>query len=126
MALSSGSPGLPEIAFPAGGGCDQGGQMARQRGVVLERFDGRVDSAAGVVAKYHDEWRAKNGNSIFHAGDRIVVGEVARQAANEQIASATIEGIFGCDARIGAAQDAGIGVLPADEGLAFTLEFVTP
>ena len=45
----------PRNSFHGGSkACDQGGQLARQRGVILERLDGRVDGAAGIVAKHHD------------------------------------------------------------------------
>ena len=100
--------------------------MARQRGVVFERLDGRVNRSASVVAKYHDQGRTQDGNCIFHAGNRIVIGEVTRHAADEQVASGAIKGIFGRDARIGATQNAGVGILPPNQRFPFTLEVMTP
>ena len=42
----------------------------------------------------------KHGDAVFHARHRIVVGEIAGHAADEQVTPRAIEGIFGCDARM--------------------------
>ena len=104
--------------------CDQRRQMAGQGGVVLERLDRRIDGAAAFMAKHQDERRIEHRDGIFQARDRIVVGEIAGDATDEQIAAAAVEGIFGRDAGIRAAQDAGIGILAAGQCLAFVLEIV--
>src|SRR5258708_7891131 len=98
MALSSGSPGWPEIAFTAGARLVTKEGMARQRDIVFEGFHGRTDSSAGVVAQYHDQRRSEHRDCIFHTRNRVAVGEVPRHAAYKQIASATIKGIFRRDA----------------------------
>ena len=78
------------------------------------------------MAEHQDERRIQDGDGIFQAGDRLVAGKISGHAANEEIASAGIEGVFRRDARIGAAQDGGEGILTSDQGLPLTLEIVTP
>src|SRR5258707_2087968 len=56
-----------------------------------------------------------------------IVSSLAKLPATRQTnSSATIEGIFGRDARVGAAQDAGVGVLSPDQRFPLILEVVTP
>src|SRR6185369_549203 len=76
---------------------DQRRQMAGQGGVVLQRLDRRVDRAATVVAENQDQRRVEHGDAVFQARDSVVIGEIAGDAADEQVASAAVEGIFGRD-----------------------------
>ena len=103
---------------------DQRRQMAGQGGVVLQRLDGCIDRAAAFVAEHQNERRVEHRDRIFQARDRVVIGEIAGDAADEQVAAAAVEGVFGRDAGIRAAQDAGIGILPAGQCLALVLEIV--
>jgi len=57
---------------------------------------------------------------------RIVVGEIAGHTADEQVTPSAIEGIFGRDARICAAQDGGVRVLTSGQCLPLMLEVVAP
>ena len=100
--------------------------MAGQRLVVLERLDRGIDRAAGVVAEHQDQRRVQHGDAIFQARDRLVGGEIAGDAADEEIAPSAVEGIFGRDARIGAAQDRRIGILAAGQRFALMLEIMPP
>src|ERR1700733_536579 len=104
---------------------DQRGQVPGQCGVVLERFDRRTDCAAGVVTENKNQRRAKLSDGVFQTGDRFTIGEIARPAANKEIAAATVEGVFGCNSRIRTAQYGGVGVLASGQRLALVLEVVT-
>jgi hypothetical protein len=57
--------------------------VSRQRGVVLEGFDGRIDGAAAIVTKHEDQRHAEHGDGIFHAGDGLFIGEVSGNATDE-------------------------------------------
>ena len=103
---------------------DQRGHVSRQVVLSLSDLIVALDRAAAVVTQHQDQRRAEHGDGIFQAGDRFIVGEVAGHAANEEIAAAAIEGIFGRDARIGAAQDGGVRVLAAGQRLPLMLEVV--
>src|ERR1700691_1551968 len=104
---------------------DQRGQVPGQCGVVLERFDRRTDCATCVVTENKNQRRAKLSNGVFQTGDRFTIGEIARHAANKEIAAAAVEGVFGCDSRIRTAQYGGVGVLASGQRFALMLEIVT-
>jgi hypothetical protein len=65
-------------------------------------------------------------NRVFEARDDDVAGEVTGQAADEHIAAGGIEAVFRGDARVGAAQHRGKGILAAAQRLALMLEVVPP
>src|SRR6266849_9919906 len=111
IALSSGSPGLPEAAFTAGVRLVT--REGRWPGSVVLSLSDLIVAPTAPQASWPSTMISgvPSMACIFHAGNRIVFGEVTRHAANEQVASATIEGIFGRDARVGATQDAGVGIL---------------
>ena len=125
MALPSVSPALLRYRLHRGrDGRDQRGHVSRQCGVVLERFYRRIDRAAAIVTQNKDQRRTKHGNGIFQTRDGFIVGEIAGHAANEKIAPAAVESVFGRDARIGAAQDGGVGVLAPDQRFPLMFEVV--
>ena len=107
-------------------GGDQRWQVAGQRGAVLDRFDGGIDRAAGVVAKHHDQRRVEHRDGIFQACRHFVAGEIAGDAADENVAARGVEAIFGRDARVGAAEHSGVRILPCAQGFTLVLEVVTP
>jgi len=74
------------------------------------------------VAEHDEERGAEHGGGVFQAGEAVGFEEVAGDADDEEVAAAGVEGEFGTDARVGAAQDAGVGVLPVGQGLALGLE----
>ena len=55
--------------------------MTGKRGAILDRFCGRIDRAAGVVAEHHDERRVEHLHGIFEACDNFIAGEIARDTA---------------------------------------------
>src|SRR6188474_2599640 len=114
MALSSAFPLSCADAFTAG--------------AIAATRDGMCPGGgtATVVTKDEDRRHAEHGDGIFHARDRIVVGEIAGHAADEQVTAPAIEGIFGRDARIRAAQDGRVRVLPPGQCLPLMLEVVAP
>jgi hypothetical protein len=63
------------------------------------------------MAENQDEWRAGHGDGVFEPGDRIDVSEIAGYAADKDISTTDVEGVFGSDARICASQNAGERIL---------------
>jgi hypothetical protein len=100
--------------------------MARKRDAVFDGFDRRVDRTACRVPQHHEQRRVEILHGVFKACDDIVIGKIAGQAADEQIASSRVEGIFRRNAGIGAAQDAGDRVLAPRQDLALVPEIVSP
>lgn len=92
----------------------------------LDRLQRRIDRAASVMAEHEDQRRIQHGHRVFHAGDGFGAGKISGDAANEQIAAASVEGIFRRDARIGTAQYGRERILSADQRLALVLEIVPP
>ena len=90
---------------------DQRRQMTWQGRPVLQRLDGGVYRAARFAPKYHDQRRLKHLHSVSQAGHHFVAGEIAGDAANKQVATRRVEAKFGSDARIGATQYGGEGIL---------------
>jgi hypothetical protein len=78
------------------------------------------------MPQHQNERRVEYGDGVFQARDGVVIGEVSRNPADKKIAPAAIESVFRRDARIGATEDAGIGVLPTGQHLALVHEIVTP
>ena len=64
-------------------------------------------TAPHLVAENQDEWRAEHGDGVFEAGDRIDVSEIAGYAADKDISTTYVEGVFGSDARISRSAPAG-------------------
>ena len=58
-----------------------------------------------------DEGRAKYCDGVFEATDRIDVGKIARDAADEEISATVIESVFWSDAGIRASQNSGKRIL---------------
>jgi hypothetical protein len=77
------------------------------------------------MAKHHDERRIQHLNRIFQAYHDIVIGEIARDAADERVASGRIETVFRRDPGIGAAQHRSKRILSGAQRLAFMLEVVS-
>ena len=98
--------------------------MARERGVVPDRFNRCTDRAARFVSENHDERRAQDLHCILEAGDPVVGSEVARYAYDEKITAAGVERVLWRDARIGATQDSGKRVLSHRQGFALGFEVV--
>src|SRR5436190_79042 len=99
--------------------------MARQWLVILQGLDGRVDRSAGVMAKHQNERRTEHGYRVFQTRNRLVGSKISGHPADKEVAAAAVKGVFRRDARVGAAQDSGIGVLAADQSFPFALEVVT-
>ena len=78
------------------------------------------------MTEHQDQRRSEHSDGVFHARNRIIVGEIAGHAADEQVSAPAIEGIFGRDPRVRAAQDGRIGVLTSDQRFPFSLEVVAP
>src|SRR5581483_11256842 len=100
--------------------------MAGKRGVVLERLQRGIDRPARFVSEHHDQWCTEDRDGVFEAGDHVVVGEIARHPADEEIASGAVKSIFGSYTRISAAENRCVGVLAVGEGLALVNEIVSP
>ena len=98
--------------------------MAGKSGAILDRFYCRIDRTAGVVAEHQDEWGFQHLHGIFKACNNFSAGEIARDAADENVAACRVKAIFGRDAGVGATEDAGEWVLPCAQGLAFMAEVV--
>ena len=109
----------------------------RVRGLRRAREDGREASmlsfsdlmvasigAASLVPEHHDERRVEDCHGVFEARDHIVIGKISGDPANEEVAAARVEGIFGSDTRIGAAQNGRVRVLPFRQRLALMAEIV--
>ena len=62
---------------------NQGRQVARQGDVILQSLDRCAHCAAAVVTEHHDERRAEHGDGVLHTRNRVVIGEVTRDPANE-------------------------------------------
>ncbi len=56
--------------------------------------------------------------------DHVVIGEISSDTADEEIAAGAVEGIFGSDTRIGAAQNACEGVLASRQRFSLMVEVV--
>ena len=54
-------------------------------------IDRRVDGAAVLVAHHHDQLRVSLHHRILDAGQRILIGHVARHANNEEVADGVVE-----------------------------------
>ena len=107
-------------------GVDQRRQVTGQRGAVLDRFDGGVDRAAGLMTEHQDQRRIEHLHGIFEARDHLVAGEISGDAADEQVAARGVEAVFRGDPGIGAAQDGGEWILPFAERFALVAEIVPP
>jgi hypothetical protein len=76
------------------------------------------------VSKHHNQRRLEHLHRVFQAGDHFVAGEIAGDAANKKVATRRVEAKFGSDARIGATQYRGEGVLAPAQRFAFVREVV--
>ena len=103
-------------------GLDQRRQMPRQRGAVLDRFDRGIDRAAARVTEHHEKRRMQDRDRVLEAGNDVGIGDVAGDAAHEQVAAAGVECEFGRNPRVGAAEDAGKRVLAPRQRFPFVLE----
>jgi hypothetical protein len=72
---------------------------------------GGIHRPARFVSKHHNQRRLEHLHRVFQAGDHFVAGEIAGDAANKKVATRRVEAKFGSDARIGATQYRGEGVL---------------
>ena len=84
----------------------------------------RINRAAAVVAEHQNEWCSKHCHGIFQAGDHLVAGKISGHAAHEEIAPAANESVLGRNARISAAQNGCVGVMPSRQCFPFVLEIV--
>ncbi len=76
------------------------------------------------MAQHEDRGHGQHRNGIFQAAQHVIADEIPRDPGDEQVAPGAVEGVFGRDARIRAAQDGGIGVLPACQRRALVGEVV--
>jgi hypothetical protein len=76
------------------------------------------------LAERQDKRRVQHLYGIFEACNDVVVREVARDAADENVAAHCIKAKFRRDAGIGAAKNGDEGVLSLAQRLAFMLEGV--
>src|ERR1700720_4396743 len=90
--------------------------MAGKSGAILDRFYCRIDRTAGVVAEHQDEWGFQHLHGILKACNNFSAREIARDAADENVAACRVKAIFGRDAGVGATEDAGEWVCPARKG----------
>ena len=125
IALPSVSPDCCNTDFTEGAMPVTSDGMCPGSGLSSLRLYGGIDGAAAIVTQHQNQGHTQYRDGIFQTGDRFVTGEISSHAANEQIAPAAVESVFGRDARIGAAQNGGVRVLASGQRLPLMLEIVT-
>ena len=90
---------------------DQQRNVTRKFFAILHSLDRCIYSTALAVSQNEDEGCAKHCDGVFEAGDRIVIGEIAGNAADKEVSSADVESVFWSYTRICASQNSGERIL---------------
>ena len=105
--------------------CNRAGNGLNMPGKVVMSFGGGnrgIDSAAMLMSQYHDQWHAKYQYGKLETGQNVGSHVIAGNPRDKQVTALFIKTQFGCHPGISAADNTGIGVLPARQGLSITIE----
>ena len=111
LALALGDGGLDEF--------DQAIDGAGKRILSVDVLDGSLHGATVGMTEHEDERNVEFGDRVLGAaldGDAGAVDDVAGDADDEEFADADVKQDFRRDARIGAGDDDGLGILSFCEG----------